>query len=881
MSGGPPPLSQDHSPVAIDSSYGSGHFGRWEVDQWGLPTYQYTADEMTDANAAQPDVGGATAAESQVGNDNIKGMAYNDGYTELWSQQLLAQWANLYQPSDEHYAGGYGYLDVGGQTASTLYLDHPAGEQFERFFGVGYYRKQISFDGVSVREDTYAPFGSDPVLLDDVTLRNDTDASKQADWFEYWDVNPYDQGLHQNLGLLPPTWSASTDTLEVGQLPDDALDTQPLSIFAAQLRGPAPTWETSLTRFFGDGTRALPAEVAANRLSETIAAPDPIGRSGKTLFVMRTPVTLAPGQSVTLRYLYGMAHSWQVAGLVSKYRAEADPEQASEEQWVDYLPRVYFGPRYKWVSREIEWDAYLLRSATVYEEKSGEHTITQGGDYQYGLGANLGTRSWLHYSWPMSFSDPGLTQQILLYAIKLQPPGAPADAQLPYGTGEMYTPLELGTSNDLDFWLLEAAAQYGLASRDLAFFNQRVPFYGSTQTATVWQHLKIAFEHMQTYLGPHGEYVIGATGDWNDFSTEFEMMDESTLILAQLAYAYPQLAELADRYGDRAFAAQLRAAGAEDLINLRAQWTGRGWYSRGYSGTVQVGNGAIFEEPQPWAILAGAPTAAQARTLVANIHRYLDGYGAPGGPTRIGTAQSPALDDPGVTEHGPLPPSGVDLPSPYGLVPPPSTLQGADEWPGGVWFDLNGWLTWAYATLQGEVPGAAQDAWSEYLRNTLANHATVYPDSWDGTINVDDVCFAFYSKTPQECGNDIDTSFGGQITEQPTWMVMDAIDLAGITPTESGYEITPHLPMTNFSLRFPEVGVARTARLIRGYVRPSQSVELLMQVAPAPGMSGRELRVWADGREAPFSLHHGLVDFRLRAAAGRPADWAVEVAARR
>ena len=47
------------------------------------------------------------------------------------------------------------------------------------------------------------------------------------------------------------------------------------------------------------------------------------------------------------------------------------------------------------------------------------------------------------------------------------------------------------------------------------------------------------------------------------------------------------------------------------------------------------------------------------------------------------------------------------FPSIYTGDPPSNTLSGADEWPGGVWFDPNGWLTWAYASLQGTLPGAA------------------------------------------------------------------------------------------------------------------------------------------------------------------------------
>ncbi|HEY1828066.1 MAG TPA: hypothetical protein VGF87_08600, partial [Acidimicrobiales bacterium] len=750
----PAPLSADTTPSDINSTYGSGHFGNWFVDKWGLPAYNYTADEMTDPNAKQPELAGSSAAQAQVGNDNIKGMAFNDGYTQFWDQELQSQWANLYDPSTRHYAGGYGYLNVNGHVTSTLYLDHQPNELFARQFGVGYARKAVVFDGVGAQEVTYAPFGSDPVLLDDVTLTNTTASTLSTTWYEYWDVNPVDQLLTTqtslNRGLLSPTWNAATQTLSVAQLPSDPRDLSPLSIFASALRGPVQSYETSVSSFFGNGTRAVPAEVAANALSDSIARPSLPATAGNTLFAFQAPVTLAPGQSVTLRYMYGMSQPADIASLVAHYRAAADPLATSEQAWVAYMPQADFGSQYTWVARELQWDAYELRSASVYEDAAGEHTVTQGGYYQYGDGLNLGTRSWDHYEWPLVYSDPSLARQIILYTVKLQPPGLAADAQLPYGTGPFSEPIELGTSDDLDFWLLESAAEYGLGTRDLGFFNEQAPFYGNVTSATVWQHLKVAFEHMQTYqlAAPHDEYLMGATGDWNDFSTELEQMTESTLVTAQLAYCYPLLAQLADLYGDHAFAAQLRAAGAKDLTVLKGQWTGQGWYSRGYSGLTQVGSGVLFEEPQPWAILAGAPTPAQAATLVKNIQRYLDGVGAPDGPTRIGSAIVPGLDDPGVTQHGPT--SLANIPSAealLGKVLSMSPVNGADEWPGGVWFDPNGWLTWALGTLQGVVPGAVDDAWSEYLRNTLANHATQFPDHWAGTISVDDVCYAYYSPT--------------------------------------------------------------------------------------------------------------------------------------
>jgi hypothetical protein len=158
---------------------------------------------------------------------------------------------------------------------------------------------------------------------------------------------------------------------------------------------------------------------------------------------------------------------------------------------------------------------------------------------------------------------------------------------------------------------------------------------------------------------------------------------------------------------------------------------------------------------------------------------------------------------------------------------------------GGSWYDINGWLTWALGSLDGEFPVARQLAWSEYLHNTLASHANAYPDSWDGTISSDDVCNGYYSPYPQLCGNSLSTQFGGQNTEQPTWMVMDAIRLAGITPTGAGFLITPHLPLTRFSLRLPDIGVAVSPGLVRGYVRVQQSGPLTMTVAVPRGEARR------------------------------------------
>jgi Glycosyl hydrolase 36 superfamily, catalytic domain/Glycosyltransferase family 36 len=873
----PPLLSHDRSPVRIDSSYGNGHFGSWQVDQFGLPAFRYALDEATDPRAKQPEIyrrTDPTDAWHQVGNDHLHANAYNHGYLELWSQDRLMQWANRYDAANRHYAGGYGYLNVGGKVLSTLYADRPKGSDSERDFGVGYYRKRLGAEGVSVDEHTFAPFGDDPLLVDEVTIANTGDAPRKVSWFEYWDVDPYNQATQHQIGLQAPAYDAASRTLSVQQLTAPEGDTKPLSIFAAALSGPVDGFDTSVASFFGAGTRAAPTAVSADKLAGTIAPPSPSGAPSHQLFAFRAQLELAPGQSVTLRYAYGMAHADKIAGLVQKYRDAQHPFESSERQWADWVPKASLGADRRWVAREIEWDAYLLRSASVYEEECGAHNITQGGYYQYDTGENLGYRSWLHYLLPMTYAEPALAREILRYSIKWQPPGAAADQQEPYGTGPLCTRFDLGTSNDLDFWLLLAAGEYGLGTRDTKFFDEQLPYYHSPQTATAWQHIKEAFAHQETLRGPHGGYVMGTTGDWNDFSTELEQMSESNLVTAQLAYAYPKLAELADLRGDKEFAAELRKAGAEDLATIRGQWTGR-WYTRGWSGANQVGTGAIFEEPQPWAILAGAPSPQQSATLAANIHRFLDGYGAPGGPARYGTAQVPSRHDPGVTELGPEARGVALLPEPALQQLPDASLTGASQWPGGIWFDLNGQLTWAYASLDGTLPGARGLAWDEYTRNTLARHAELYPDHWQGTISVDDVCHAFYGNHPESCGTGLSQTYSGQITEQPTWMVMDAIRLAGVTPTGRGFDIAPHLPFARFSLRLPQIGVAAERSRLRGYVTPLRDGSMELDVHPPPGADAATLVTWANGRRVRHSLAGTAARFRVPGAAGKRTDWAL------
>ena len=848
-------LSAKTPRVDVSSQRGSGAFGKWTVDRFGLPSYQYKIDEETDPDAAQPELAGSRDAWHQLGNDHIVADAFNHGYIQLWSQDRRYQWTNLYQPAADHFSGGYGYLHLGHRTISTMYDDRPRGARTGRWFGLGYLRRLTRASGVEVSERVYAPFGDAPMLLHDVAITNRSARTRRASWFELWDVNPYDQNAARQIGLSRPVAAQGGRLLRVRQLPEGR-DRRPLSIFAAALKGRLAGTTTSAKSFFGDGGRRRPDSVRADRLDGRLAPGVAPGDTGSTLFAFRAPLLLRPGQTVRLRYAYGAAHAGAVPALLARARGDRAPFARSERRWAGWVPQIRIGRGRSWLSRELQWDAYTLRSGSTYEECQGAHMISQGGYYQYDFGLQEAYRDPLQHMLPLVYADPRLALDVLRASARQQIPGD----FTPYGQGPFCqgVPL-LGTSGDLDLWLLLSASEYGLATRDLRAFAERLPFAGGG-SATLWRHLKVAFAHQESLLGPHGGYLTGANGDWSDFSTTFLKMNESILVTAQTAYVYPRLAELAEARGDRAFAARLRAAGARDLATIRSEWTGR-WYSRGYGSAGRIGVGVIFGEPQPWAVLAGAPSPGQARTLVANIRRFLTGIGAPpevNGPARIGSSQSPARNDPDVTERS-EPPAGVGTNNAVFV--------------GGVWYAVNGWLTWALGSLDGIVPNATRYALDELERNTLTAHATAFPHHWDGIISVDDVCRSFYSADPETCGIGLTTGYAGQVMHQPAWSLFDAIRLAGIEPTRRGYRIDPHLPVASFELRLPRVGVARDRHRLRGYVEPVRSSKLTMEVT-VPG-AVRDVRV--EGRRRDYRRSGDVIRFSMPAPAGQPTDWVVSL----
>ena len=69
-----------------EKAFGSGYFGEWIEDEFGLPAYHYTCDQINDLKAITP-MNEAWRSKTdhihQVGNDRLVGIASNYGHIQV------------------------------------------------------------------------------------------------------------------------------------------------------------------------------------------------------------------------------------------------------------------------------------------------------------------------------------------------------------------------------------------------------------------------------------------------------------------------------------------------------------------------------------------------------------------------------------------------------------------------------------------------------------------------------------------------------------------------------------------------------------------------------------------------------------------------------
>lgn len=895
---------------------GSGDFGTWIIDNYGLPAYDYTMDQTTDSRALFWNSEGISRRDHwhQIGNNRILAIARNEGTIQVFDQDRGYKWLNWFSSTSGHYSGGFGYVKDGGIVWSTAYRYMPASALIRRVFGMGYYEQTINYNGIRVTTTTFAPAGDDPVILSNVELTNTSASDKSITYYEYWDVNIHQLTIAPIMsGIINPNIPAQAeqtrtmlnqyftqtvaglrltgafmvktalDVSSAGSLnppasPDVSADFDaypfpvifsPLfasSSISGQLDMSYGGYFFDKSAFFGHGGPSSPDAAVNGQIGIPATGTIPAslkGVNGLTqpfCFVHAMPVRLKPKETVTLRYAYGLAPAQDASAMLQAYANPGKDVLGDTISW--WKERIaYFAPdRDPVLHREMAWHSYYLQSAGGYSQYFKTHVVSQGGQYLYGHGADGAPRDFALFSIPLVYLNPLLAKQVLETIMEMTTP----DGRIAYsiiGFGQTSGAGIHQNPSDLDIFFLWAVSEYLMATRDYGFLDQHVPFYSPgglyfTAPSTVLDHVRLSLSHLtQTVgFGEHGLIRV-LDGDWNDgiliFSPNSSLtiqFGESDFNTAFAATVLPFAAQALSAR-DPTTSAELLSVAQNLKDAMLSQWTGK-WFLRGWLGNGQsLGSDQLFLEPQPFAIISGFATPAQQQTLIHSIRVVLDN------------------------------------PSPAGaliLYPPSYTLQNSIESGelkpgmdinGGIWPAINAFLTWAYF-IADPVLG-----WNSLNKNTLATHASVYPDIWYGIWTGPDSFNSPFSERPGQAAASLTTAltdFPAMNANQDSSPLIALIKGgAGIIPGYSGIQISPRFPLNEWTLNLPLMGITVSPTAVNGYYNGvvSGSMELTVPV-PSQG-NPSFLHVSVNGSQTGFTISGNSVSFVIPFTPSQTTTWSV------
>ena len=897
--------------------YGSGYFGEWIWDQFGLPAFRYTCDQTADPRAispVDPAFRSLTDHTHQVGNDRVIAVVSNYGYVQVRQDEGSPKFLNDYAPERRQYGAGIGYLTDGTNLLSTFYPGN--GESFDRTFGVGYLRKKVSGSGIDVDQILFAPFGDDPVLVSEVTVTNRRKSSiANLRWIEYWGCQPFQfsyrswmqaalQGSHSKavdlrrkfgdrfahqfrriqggMGIFESKQflGRSVEDIRLWQALKDAIsantsgarsfaepidggtryeDLEPPPTFLVALDEPATGYSTNCKTFFGSGDVLRPAGL------RTALDGDLSAHGLESALLLERHFSLRPGESKTWRFLYGyVPRDKNLISLVNKYREESSSLWSrSSQQWKNSGLRFETGSL-PWAERELTWSHYYARSSLTYDDFFREHIISQGEIYQYIMGLQAAARDPLQHALPFIFSEPWIVKEILRYTLK----EVRSDGSVPYSiTGHgMPMPSTQDNSSDLSMWLILVACEYVLATKDFAFLNEEIPAPSDVPAQKVRNLLARCYRYLVDAVatGPHGIMRM-LMDDWLDalvyqavplkLREQYIRGGESVLNSAMASYVLDRYASLLEVVAtDAELSTEARQKAEEHRRAVRAQWTG-GWFRRAWLGPELgwLGEDSLWIEPQPWAIIGGAATEEQRRMLLRSIDELLLR------PSPIGAMRW----SPGFAREKIKSPAGAS---------------------GHVNASLNGTLIWALSLVDGNM------AWNVWKKNLLAEHAEAYPDVWYGTWSGPDSYGGAIDKFPgrQEPSAAILKTGKGDYSgvdfpvlnpHQHAWPLFTASKILGLEFTPKGASIRAILPLETYRFTSPLFAFEKHSRGYKGWYEPSGSagrwtisIRFLQEEFRKYG------RIAVNGAEKPLRPSpDGSIEIRGEAGPGKPLRWSISV----
>ncbi len=885
-----------------EKEYGSGYFGKWIRDEFGLAAYRYTCNQVKDPKAITPlyeDWRSKTEHLHQVGNDRLVGVASNYGYIQVRQDEGSPKYLNEHDPKRGHYAGGFGYLTDGKDVLSTYYTGKE--ESFERIFGIGYLRKTVREHDLAVDQVVFAPFGDDPVLISQVTITNNRKVTTDLRWIEYWGCNMYQFSINaytSNLlkrsekhprqirqefseqfkheftivedgkGLLERKYiEGSTENGKPSEPQGVFEDLDPPMTFLVSLDAKVDGFSTNVSEFFGNGGVEAPDGLKKD-LSSNISSTET-----ERALLLERKLQLEPDASQTLYFVYGyLPEGFELNTLLSKYEKDLSQRwKKSSECWKGDRIELKI-PNEMWIDRELMWHNYYLRGALTYDSFFKEHILSQGHVYQYIIGFQGAARDPLQHALPFVYSNPEIVKNVLRYTLK----EVRKSGEIPYGiTGSgkiMPAPFK---PSDQEMWLLWLASEYVLATRDTDFLEEEIftwPVYGPrAEKAKVRVVLARCYKHFteKTGTGRHGIQRL-SNGDWNDgvvighVSTqkhrEVQKVGESVLNAAMASKTLKIYSEMLKFIDDNELAKKAFEYAEQQREAVHSQWTGK-WFKRAWltEDIGWVGEDQMWLEPQPWAIIGGAADLEQRKILVQSIDELVRK------PSKIGAM---------------LLSKGLELES--------SKLGTGIN--AGIWLSINGTLIWALSLVDGKI------AFDEWKKNTRAVHAEEYPEVWYGIWSGPDFYNSMLSNYPGQTGFDesiLKEDERKNISELPiagvnwtdfpvmnlhphAWPIFNTTNLIGAEFTAEGIEFSPTLPKEEYKFTSPLFEFEKLKDGYSGWYSPQVAGNWKLSLK----LSMEELKQFTtmkvNEEEIPIIIEEDKISWKGTSTPDKPLKWIIK-----
>lgn len=560
---------------------------------------------------------------------------------------------------------------------------------------------------------------------------------------------------------------------------------------------------TDCAAFYGAGGRQAPAMLHTPLVLPQASIPA-ANSVGCELSAKQPVAPLAAGQSVTFSFLWAYDMVGTGADLQS-YIDEYAPLVAADtlvsttvSSWLNVSFQFNGSGVEDWATRETLWNSYMLLSGASVDDAFGERMLDQGTGYRYFFGFQGAPRDPAQHLLPAIYSSPWLSKSVLRYLVKMvQSPSVQVGNEsiiggpqfnLPYMAVNAY---QLGyvevRPSDQEMYILNAAAEYLLATRDMAFLDEPVLLYGDLHRSNASQVYNttigdallrcLDFSLHNVSTGPH-QLMRSLTSDWSDMLClglqpgctgpnssvwqAFVADGESVLNAAMATFVMPRFADALEaanpsKYASaiadaRAFAAGQVTALAGSGWNHNSTWLRRAYLS---NTTGWLGDTELVGVQHSWALLSEAVDLNQSLTILSSIDQVLRQ------PTSLGM---PLLSPP---------------------LPLPDYAAGTGE-NGAIWQSLNMPLVWAFGKYNLSM------AWDEWSKNSLRAFTNTYPDYWAGIWSSSDSINSYQAAEglPGRNGNWV-SSWPTQCTHRHGWPLFALLKLTGISFDGSGLRLSP------------------------------------------------------------------------------------------